>query len=205
MYFDIGANVGKWAIANAHNSSTIISVEASPITYQRLVNSVSMYNNIQVLNYAVCDNSGKDITFYDAHCDTISTINKDWLCSPSSRFCNSAFTEITCKTITLDSLIEIYGLPSLIKIDVEGGEYECIKSLSKKVDLLCFEWASEVNNITFNCLDYLTTLGFTKFYVQFTDNYTFRPDEDKYVTVSLVKKQLEATVPKQEWGMLWCK
>ena len=28
-------------------------------------------------------------------------------------------------------------------------------SLTKKVDTLCFEWAAEVNDITFKCLDYL--------------------------------------------------
>ena len=67
--------------------------------------------------------------------------------------------------------IEIYMIrqsikPDLLKIDVEGGEYECIKSLKQKVDCLCFEWAAEMNDITYKCLEYLSVLGFTKFYIQ---------------------------------------
>ncbi len=32
--------------------------------------------------------------------------------------------------ITINKLIECYGVPDLIKIDVKGGEYECISLLT---------------------------------------------------------------------------
>jgi FkbM family methyltransferase len=206
MFFDIGANLGRWASANlaAFPGTQIICVEASPLTFERLKQQC-VHDKITLLNYAVCDNGGKDITFYHANCDTLSTLNKDWLASEESRFHNQPFTEIICKTITLDSLIEQYGMPSLIKIDVEGGEYECVKSLTKKVDHLCFEWASEVNPITFKCLDYLQGLGFSSFYVQFQDAYTYRPDPDQYYSLDMAKEILGKTTPKNEWGMVWCK
>jgi FkbM family methyltransferase len=35
---------------------------------------------------------------------------------------NIPYTPIICKSITLDKLIEEYGTPDLIKIDVECGE-----------------------------------------------------------------------------------
>jgi len=133
----------------------------------------------------------------------LSTINKEWLTSESSRFHNYTFTEIVCKTITIDQLIAEHGKPEMIKIDVEGGEYECITSLTQKVDVLCFEWASEVNDITFKCLDYLATLGFTEFYVQFGDEYAYRPTA--YGTMDSAKEQLSNSVPKEHWGMLWCR
>ena len=69
--------------------------------------------------------------------------------SNESRFYNTKYKEIICKKTTIDKLIEKYGKPNLIKIDVEGGEYSCILSLTQKVDLLCFEWASEVKNMIF--------------------------------------------------------
>jgi FkbM family methyltransferase len=201
-YFDIGSNIGKWALANIDKCNKIISVEASPITFNKLVAHTN-HNKIIPLNYAVCNNNGEDIVFYHADADTLSTLNKDWLTSKESRFYNYTYTQITCKTITIDKLIEIYGIPDLIKIDVEGGEYECISSLTKKVDQLCFEWASEVNEITFKCLDYLFTLGFTQFYLQFTDEYTFRPVE--HYDINIVKDKLNNTIPKHDWGMIWCK
>ena len=39
MYFDIGANIGNWSLANINQCDKIISVEASPITFKRLENN----------------------------------------------------------------------------------------------------------------------------------------------------------------------
>ena len=204
MIFDIGANIGRWAQANREFTDKIISVEASPSTYHQLVQNCGSDSKIVCLNYAACDNSGQDITFY--HCtsaNTISTLNKDWLASPTSRFYNEPYVAITCPTITIDNLIKTYGTPELIKVDVEGGEYECIKSLTQKVNLLCFEWASETNDVTFQTLEHLLSLGFTEFYLQMGDNYTFRPST--YTSCETVRQQLRNTTPKNEWGMVWCR
>ena len=204
MFFDIGANVGNWSLANINLCDKIITIEASPITFNNLVNNCKN-DNIKLLNYAVCNNNGDDIIFYQAECDVLSTINKDWLTKDTSRFYNHNYTEITCKTITIDKLIEQYGIPDLIKIDVEGGEYECIVSLTQKVKLLCFEWASEVNDITFKCIDYLLSLGYTQFYIQNQDDYLFRPGDNDFYEISTIKSKLLNTIPKQDWGMIWCK
>jgi FkbM family methyltransferase len=203
MIFDIGANTGEWTKANINNYDKIITIEASPITFEKLVKNVSS-NKIVLLNYAVCNNDGKDITFYHADKDVLSTINKEWLTNVKSRFNNERYNEIICKTITIDNLILQYGLPELIKIDVEGGEYECIRSLTRKVNLLCFEWASEVNDITFRCLDYLITLGFSQFYLQNGDKYTFRPHNNEYYDINIIKDKLNRTRVKIDWGMIWC-
>jgi FkbM family methyltransferase len=204
MFFDIGANIGNWALENINNCDKIISIEASPVTFNKLINNCNN-NKITLLNYAVCNNSRNDIIFYQAQWDVLSTINKSWLTSETSRFYKHPYTEITCKTIGIDNLIETYGLPELIKIDVEGGEYECISSLTQKIDLLCFEWASETNEITIKCIDYLFVLGFTQYYIQNEDNYIFRPQHNDFYDITTVKTKLSNTIPKQDWGMIWCK
>jgi FkbM family methyltransferase len=205
MFFDIGSNIGMWTLANVNQCDKIISIEASPETFNKLAYNCKNNNKIILLNYAVCNNNGNDITFYNADCDVISTINKNWLTSDTSRFYSQPYTEIICKTITIDKLIEQYGLPDLIKIDVEGGEYKCITSLTQKVKLICFEWASETNTITFNCIDYLFTLGYTQYYIQNQDDYLFRPQENDFYDISTIKTKLLNTIPKQDWGMIWCK
>jgi FkbM family methyltransferase len=205
MYFDIGSNIGRWSLANISSCDKIISVEASPLTFEKLLKNCNGNLNIECINFAVCDNNNNDVIFYEAEGDTLSTLNKDWLTSETSRFYNNKYKEIICKSITFDKLIEKYGIPELIKIDVEGGEFECIKSLTKKVDNLCFEWASETNNITFQCLDYLVTLDYSLFYIQFEDNYTFRPESEKYTDIDTIKIMLNKTIPKDHWGMIWCK
>jgi FkbM family methyltransferase len=203
MFFDIGANIGEWSSHNVHLTDKIIAVEASPNTFKKLQHNIQKNNKIICLNYAVCNNDNKDITFYECEHDTLSTVNVDWLNDPKSRFYNYRYTTTNVKSVTLDSLIKEYGKPDLIKIDVEGGEYSCLQSLTTKVPLLCFEWASELNDITFNCLDYLYKLGFTDFFIQYEDNYNFRPTT--FISIDDVKNILNNCRPKQDWGMIWCK
>lgn len=204
MIFDIGANIGKQSLENINKTNKIIAIEASPNTYNYLINNCSYNSNIICLNYAVCDNNEKDIIFYDANAHTISTLNKEWLTDEKSRFNNyTNFNEIICKTITIDKLIEIYGEPELIKVDVEGGEYFCVKSLNKKINMLCFEWAAELNDITLQTLDHLHKLGFKEFFIQNGDDYQFRPIF--FYDIDKTKEILNNLKPKIDWGMLWCK
>jgi FkbM family methyltransferase len=204
MFFDIGSNIGNWSLANENKCDKIISVEASPNTFNKLVNNTCNNNKIIPLNYAVCNSNEEFIEFYNCHANTLSTINRDWLDSQNSRFYKQyKYNIINCKTITIDKLIDIYGIPELIKIDVEGGELECLLSLTKKVNNICFEWASETNHITFKCLDYLENLGYTEFSIQYQDNYTYRPEV--YRDINIVKECLKKTTPKNEWGMIWVK
>ena len=44
--------------------------------------------------------------------------------------------KIKVKVITLDKLLELYGTPDLIKIDVEGHEYEVLEGLNRKAKKL---------------------------------------------------------------------
>ena len=202
LVFDIGANIGNWALANLEKAGQIISVEASPKTFQKLTETCRPYLKITCLNYAVCDSKDEEIVFYEAAFDSISTLNKDWLASDTSRFVNTPYSEIRCKPISLDKLIETYGLPELIKIDVEGAEDIVLKSLSTKCTMVCFEWASEMNTVTYKCLDYLVNLGYTKFAIQNGDDYTYRPTD--FIDINTVRSYLSTTVPKVDWGMIWC-
>jgi FkbM family methyltransferase len=206
LFFDIGANIGKWALANSSPSTTIISVEASPGTYAQLKQNVQNNTNIVPLHYAVTSSSDPSVTFY--HCkaaNTISTLNKDWLSSPESRFGNYSphIEEICVPAISLDKLIKIYGIPNLLKIDVEGAENIVLASLSQKVPEICFEWAAEMKSVNLECLDKLIMLGFTDFFVQMEDNYTFRPTYTQ--TASDVRTLLKNARPKVDWGMIWAR
>jgi FkbM family methyltransferase len=203
MFFDIGANIGQWTLANIDSCSRIISVEPVPNTFARLVSACETKQNVTCINFAVCNNNGEDVVFYESNINTLSTLNPEWLTSERSRFANIGYSTIRCKSIGIDSLIEQYGKPDLIKIDVEGGEYRTISSLTQLVDLLCFEWASELNDVTFACLDHLHNLGFREFSIQYEDSYTYRPST--FTTIDAVRAELAATTPKQHWGMIWAR
>ena len=62
----------------------------------------------------------------------------------NSRFSAHHFADpIKVKTITLNTLILEYGIPDLIKVDVEGFEYEVFRSLTHKIEEVCWEWVEE--------------------------------------------------------------
>jgi len=205
MIFDIGANIGNWSLTNISTTNKIIAVEASLFTYSRLLDNTAAYSNIECIHYAVSDSLNDTIEFYDCFPadGCLSTTNKDWLCSTESRFYGQPINNIShIKTITLDSLINIYGVPELIKIDVEGAEENVINSLSQKINLICFEWAAEWRNSLKRAIDKLTQLGFTKFYVQYGDAYDFRPN-DLSLTAEMCKNILDNSINKHDNGMIW--
>lgn len=204
MYFDIGANIGNFTKENINNATQIICIEASPSTFKILQKNLKEFKHVTCLNYAVSDTKNDTVTFYQSSYNTLSTLNKNWLISERSRFGNqTSISEIEVKTISIDKLIKLYGIPSLIKVDVEGAENIVLKSLTQKVPLLCFEWAAEWLNENIECVEYLTKLGFFKFDIQLHDNYTYHPQSFNYTKDSLIEKLKNAKF-KVDWGMVWC-
>ena len=207
LLFDIGANIGSWAIANLSEDTTIISVEASPLTYLLLRRNIRSHKNITPLHYAVTSSPDPTVTFYHSACHVLSTLDKSWLTSPDSRFGQHRHNIKTydVKTITLDKLIDTYGVPDLLKVDVEGAENIVLPSLTRQVPLLCFEWAAEWFSQGKQCIDHLVSLGFNKFSIQYDDNYTYRPDESSYKTSQEIIELLSKAEHKKDWGMIWAK
>jgi FkbM family methyltransferase len=203
--FDIGANIGAWSLANSSHFDKIVAVEANPDIFSQLVRN-TINRNIECINYAVSDAKTDTVDFYKCSATTISTLNEKWLVDPSSRFYNQyTYTKIQTPVISLDTMIARYGKPALIKVDVEGAEHMVLRSLSQPVETLCFEWASETNvDVTYPSLTYLQSIGFTKFYIQNGDAYTFRPSFDDYKDITNILRELEQTKHKVDWGMIWC-
>lgn len=204
LYFDIGSHLGYWSLKNLVNVDKIVAVEASNITYKLLqTNLAHKSDQIIKLNYAVGDFNLPFINFYQADNMLLSTTNLDWITNPSNRFYQTSFEVIKAPTITLDTLIKEYGVPELIKIDVEGGELECLKSLTQKTPMITFEWASETKESTFQCLSYLQQLGYTDFYIQYGDDFLFRPTE--FYDISNCLRIINGSKEKKDWGMIWVK
>ena len=203
LLFDIGANIGNWALAN-ESGNTIVCVEASRSTFDRLVESTARYSNIQCLRYAVSPSIGS-VEFFETDSHTLNTLDRTWLTSVDSRFYNPSrpVWSSLVPTISIDTLIEQYGVPDVLKIDVEGAENVVLRSLTRKASTLCFEWASEWRTQTVECIRHLESIGYTQFYLQFGDAYSFRPHEFNHTSQSLLDT-FDRTSDRVDWGMIWC-
>ena len=150
LIFDIGYNKGEFADVcfRAHPQCRVVGVEANvSLTYGK-----SNTQNFILLNALVSSGANTHEDFYiEPNQSGISTASLHFM--QNSRFTkgsknlrpNSANWAVKTRvpTTTLDAMVSAYGPPDLIKIDVEGYEYEVIQGLSSKQKMICFEWHEE--------------------------------------------------------------
>tara|TARA_R110002074_G_scaffold8656_10_gene35280 strand:+ start:1867 stop:2685 length:819 start_codon:yes stop_codon:yes gene_type:complete len=132
------------------------------------------------------------------------------------------YSKTSVDVITLDMLVEKYGNPDLIKLDIEGYEHEALKGLTEKQSEISFEWSEETFDLTVKCINRLESLGYKEFGIigffeeghpsQITleekggDNYLRRPDEyySAEVLIGAMKPYIKEG-RRINWGMVWAK
>lgn len=204
--FDIGCNVGNWIKANYDPDIRFIGVEASPKTAHICRSNFIDKENVFILNFLVTSESGKSENFYECEAEggVLSTASTDW--KDKGRFANYKYQEaIKVNTISLDFLINLFGIPEEIKIDVEGFELEVLQGLSQKVNLLSFEWSEEFLDKNVHCIVQLIKIGFSEFYLKEDDPYTFKPE--KWYSATEIIEQLTHYLPERKtaWGMIYAR
>jgi FkbM family methyltransferase len=204
--YDIGANLGKFTeeILKQYIDCEIIMVEANPELVNILKNKFGSNERIKIVDKCLSDLDGISTKFYICDTNTISTASEKW--TNSSRFSTIGYREpIIVESISLDTLIEIYGDSDYIKIDVEGYEMVVIKGIRKYQGLIAFEWAEELKSEMLESIDHLTNIGYTKFYITYDDNYAFIPKKSDYIDNLKIKYEIEKLDEHRQkmWGMVF--
>jgi len=206
LIFDIGANRGLFTdkCISKYTDVKVIAIEPNPVLFNFLWEKYKNNHNVIVLNNIVAKNSDEYIDFYISNADTISTASKDWI--TSSRFTNNYNWGQPIKVISvnLDKLINDFGNPKLIKIDVEGYEYEVISGLTKKTNEICFEWAEEQYEKINKTCDYLMSLGYNEFGYIEGDEHLLNPNVYTIWGKCEIHKNINPN-RKEKWGMIWVK
>jgi FkbM family methyltransferase len=165
IVIDIGANVGLFAkYMYSKDARKVVLVEANP----------KLENNIKnILDKDYCRSSvylspifseKKTVTFN--YSDSNSAIGSIAFDSTKGVEYESLTNSVELETITLDEIIENEGIEriSLLKCDIEGGEYDLIPSLTDKqmsmIDKFIIEIHSNTNNQIQPILDKLESHGF---------------------------------------------
>ncbi len=132
-FVDVGAHYGYFTLLASSlvgKGGTVISYEPSPNTYSILHQNVKDIAHIKSYNSAVSD-SDHSLTFYEFPnyyseyntFDVTQFVDKDWyqIYPPE---------QIKVNCVQLQSEIESLHIdPKIIKIDVEGAEYQVIKGM----------------------------------------------------------------------------
>ena len=142
---DAGSNVGAFTEYLIRNevSEKIIAIECDSKALKDLKNNFKREYRVEIIPKAL--NSTNDpITFYQSPENPVisSAIHPDKLKNHTAGL--KGDNEIIVDTITIANLIEKLGYIDLLKIDIEGGEYEIIKN----VDPSLFK---NINNLLIEC------------------------------------------------------
>jgi len=178
LLFDIGANRGDATLAGINKGfDKIIAVEAAPTVFRELVGRFLYVSGVVAVLSAVSDKYGERVEFYEAEEDGLSTLNKDWLTSEDMPYNGKPYKTITVNTTTIDTLVNTFGEPDLIKIDVEGAEWSVLKGMSMKYGVIALEWTINTLKEHEKQLEFLYTLGYREFAPQFIVNHLDEPSQ----------------------------
>jgi FkbM family methyltransferase len=221
LLFDIGANRGDATVAGIEKGYKVIALEPAPRVFAELIRNFIYEPKVIPLRLAAGEEVGKRLEFYECVEDGLSTLEKSWLADPGMPYYGKEFRTISVNTCTVDWLVEKYGQPDLIKIDVEGAEWQVLRGMSKYSGKIALEWTQETLDQHEDQLKYLKSIGYTKFQMQFIEHHLQEPDGDWLpITKKLDLKSLRESLAT-EWenggwkksnlrstsdvGMIWVK
>lgn len=159
LVFDIGANVGIKTKHFLGLGAKVICLEPLDEAFEQLEFVFGRDPAVTLLRAAVSSEHGK-VKLHPC-------LDEPGLSSVSSEFIErSRYTALrkwgvprTVESRTLDALIDEFGKPAYIKLDVEGGEADAIKGLTHPISVVSFEFHAELPDILENCLSELARIA----------------------------------------------
>ncbi len=129
LFVDVGANVGSYSLlASGMCLAKSIAIEPVPQTFQKLIANCKLNKLEGLIEFDQVALGNKEMDLYFSNLNT-SVMNH--VISKNDKQINPSRV-IQVKQLTLDDLLNI-RCPSLIKIDVEGFEFEVLEGASKQL------------------------------------------------------------------------
>jgi FkbM family methyltransferase len=191
LVFDVGANLGNYAEIFASLGAQVTALEPNPDCVDHIRRSYPG-RSIDVINTAVGSSAGV-ATIRLAKRSDMSSMSTDWIhaIGEAQKIDDSVWSgQLTVPVITLDSLIEKYGTPKFVKIDVEGFEESVLAGLSTQPDLLSFEFNTNFLDAAFRCVRQLPNVANSSF--NFAIGEPFKFELDEWVDASRLIAKLES-------------
>lgn len=202
LCFDIGAHMGLITEIFLKLGARVVAVEPQPL-YNEIVKKYGNNKNLTVINEGVASEMGKlNLAIVD-NCDSISTMSERWRTKGrfSEEYKNAK--TILVPVVTLDYLINKYGVPKFCKIDVEGFEKEVLKGLSKPIPYVSFEFMKEFLDDAKFCVEKLGSLGKARF--NFSEKESMKLFFEDWVSSEELFSKLQEIKNKDLWGDIYAK
>lgn len=179
LCFDIGANLGNRVKSFRSLGCRVVAVEPQARCLATLRRSFAQDPEVVVLGKAAGSSLGMaELQVSSVH--VLSSMSESFIrgTQESGRFAGVEWADREqVEVTTLDCLIDEYGLPRFLKIDVEGFESEVLAGLSVAVPAVSFEWTPELFENARDCVEKLDQLGEYEFNLSWGESMMFsRPE-----------------------------
>lgn len=206
LAFDIGAHVGDRTASFLRLGASVVALEPQPRVF-RALRLIHGRNSRAVLHrMAVGALEGEITMFLNSGNPTVSTVSPALVAAaPSSDAWRDQVWDASLRVpvTTLDLLIARHGIPSFVKIDVEGHEHEALLGLSVALPALSFEFTTLQRDVALACIDRLEQLGRYEFNLSLGEDHRLR--RDRWTHGSAMKGSVSALPEKANSGDVYAR
>jgi FkbM family methyltransferase len=167
VFYDIGANYGFYSCLAAEFCKEVHSFEPVPKIFNYLKKNAADYSNIILNNLAIYNKNGIAEIYLDKKCSGLSTLNIKTVKRSNFNLSN----KLKIQAITLDEYVKNYSHPTVIKMDIEGGEKIAIEGgedfLKNESPIIAMEVLLKDNNgeISMEAVEKLRSLGYKSYFI----------------------------------------
>jgi FkbM family methyltransferase len=169
LIFDIGCHNGQDADFYLRKGFNVVAVEANPELCAELRRRFSGHiaeGRFVLIEKAISERAGEVDFFVNLRASIWGTIRADL--AKRNQAAGAASKRIVVPSITFSSLIERFGIPHYLKVDIEGADRLCLQGLLPYRDrpqFISIESESRSLRAVWYELNLLRKLGYTKFQI----------------------------------------
>jgi membrane glycosyltransferase len=166
LVFDVGAHVGDRVAAFRSLGARVVAVEPQPAILKVLRLLYGRDRAVVIEPQAVGRSAGTVDLELNLANPTVSTASPAFVQAADGApgWEGQAWTRsVRVPITTLDALIARHGVPTFIKIDVEGFEAEALEGLTRAVPALSFEFTTIARAVAMACIARCSALGYGRF------------------------------------------